>query len=857
MHPIRTLTVVPFLPEKLERLRELALNFRWAWDNDTRELFRRLDRDLWEAVGHDPVRLLASLQQTQLEEAAADDAFLAHLDRVCESYDEYMEASSTWCRREHSAVHNLQIAYFSAEFGIAECLPIYSGGLGILAGDHLKSASDLGLPLVGVGLLYQEAYFHQYLNQDGWQSELYVDNDFYNMPLVLERRPDGQPLTVEVDLPGRKLVAQIWRASVGRVPLYLLDANLPVNNPEDRDVTERLYRGDPDVRIRQEILLGIGGVRALRALGLHPTVYHMNEGHSAFLSLERIREMIHENALSFGEAREACAVGNIFTTHTPVPAGIDYFSPEAMDRYFGSYYRELGLSLDEFLGLGRKNARDVNEPFCMAVLALRLASFRNGVSELHGAVSRRMWQSLWPNLPVDEIPITSVTNGVHPLTWISGSEVGVLYNRYLGPRWLEDPTNRSVWEAVDRIPNEELWNAHERQRERLVSFTRQRLRTQLTGRGASRAELDVASEALDPSALTIGFSRRFATYKRATLIFRDPDRLAKILGNREKPVQLIIAGKAHPEDNAGKELIRQIIRLAHREDLRRRVVFIEDYDMDVARFLVRGVDLWLTTPRRPLEASGTSGMKVALNGGLNMSVLDGWWAEAYRSEVGWAIGRGEEYPDTEYQDEVEANAIYDLLEKEVVPLFYDRGRDSLPDGWIARMKASMRHLCPVFNTNRMLCEYSERFYVPAASRYHDLIADGASRARELASWKSRVFQNWAKVRMAALQMDGDDRMTVGSDLKVQAEITLGDLAPEDVVVELYHGPIDSSHQIAHGTAVPMTYVGRNGDGNHTFAARIALHDTGLHGYTLRILPKHEDMVSAFDTGLIRWADSSV
>jgi len=589
MRPSHTFRVIPSLPASLERLRDLAHNLSWAWNHDAIDLFRRLDRDLWETTLHNPVLMLGTIRQERLEEAMADDGFMAHLERVGRDLDRYMQARSTWYSKNYPDGDGARIAYFSAEFGLTESLGIYAGGMGILAGDHLKSASDLGLPLVGVGLLYQQGYFRQYLNPDGWQQEQYPDNDFYNLPITLERQLSGAPLTVEVEYPGRTVKAQVWRAQVGRVPLYLLDANVEGNRSDDRDITDQLYGGDSDMRIRQEILLGVGGIRALEQLSLRPTVCHMNEGHSAFLALERIRLLMQDCKLDFAEAREAAMAGHVFTTHTPVPAGIDWFHPDLIDRYFSSYYPRLGVSRHEFLGLGRMNPNDPNGYFCMAILAMRLAYRINGVSRLHGRVSRNLWQEVWPQVPTDEVPILGITNGIHARSWISNDMAG-LYDRYLGPRWSERPGDAKIWQQVTRIPDEELWRTHERRRERLVAFARQRLRDHLEQRGGSPSEISHADEVLSPEALTIAFARRFATYKRATLLFRDVERLARILGDKDRPVQLIFAGKAHPQDNPGKELIRQIINHARRPELRSRIVFVEHYDMVVARTLAQAVE---------------------------------------------------------------------------------------------------------------------------------------------------------------------------------------------------------------------------------------------------------------------------
>jgi len=554
MRPIYTITITPSLPAGLERLHELAQNLWWAWHMEAIDLFRRLDRDLWETAGHNPVLMLVTIEQQRLEEAARNEAFLAHMRRVLERFDSYMQSQTTWFQKRYGASQAVTIACYSAEFGLTDCIPDYSGGLGILAGDTLKSGSDLGVPMVGVGLLYQRGYFRQYLSADGWQQERYPENDFYTMPIQLERHQDGTPVTIEVSYPGHSVKAQVWRAQVGRVPLFLLDTNLEANSLEDRSITDQLYGGDMDMRIRQELVLGIGGVRALKALGIWPSVCHMNEGHSAFMALERIRLLMEEHNLSFAEAQEAATAVNIFTTHTLVPAGLDVFPPYLMDRYFADYYPSLGLSREEFLALGRVNASDSREPFSMAILALRLSANSNGVSTLHSSVSRQMWQGVWPEVPEEDVPIASVTNGIHPLSWIS-HDMADLFDRYLGPAWQEDPADPQVWERVGDIPDEELWRTHERRRERLIAFARRRLRAQLERRGATPSQVESAKEILNPEALTIGFGRRFATYKRATLILRKVERLGHILRDRERPVQIIYTGKAHPADQPAKELI--------------------------------------------------------------------------------------------------------------------------------------------------------------------------------------------------------------------------------------------------------------------------------------------------------------
>jgi glycogen phosphorylase len=861
VRPIHTFSVIPSLPPPIEALRELAYNLRWSWSHDTIELFRRLDRDLWESSGHNPVRLLGTIDQIKLESAALDDAFLAHLERVRGDLEEYLGSETTWFTKHRPPdVAPPLIAYFSAEFGLTECLSIFAGGLGILAGDHLKSASDLGLPLVGVGLLYQQGYFRQYLNQSGWQQEASAENDFHNLPVTPACDAAGKQIVVQVEFPNGPVFAQVWRVQVGRVPLYLLDTNIAANTrPEDRDITDQLYGGDRELRIRQEIVLGIGGYRALEALGLTPTVFHMNEGHSAFLGLERVRRLMESRRLSFAEARELASASLVFTTHTPVEAGHDYFSPEQMDRYFGNYSRFLGIAREQFLGLGRRSLSDPGD-FCMTVLALRLAARANGVSKLHGEVSRHMWQSLWPEVPVEEVPVTSITNGVHFRSWIS-LEMNQLYDRYLGPSWREEASDGDVWSRAQSIPAEELWRTHERRRDRLVSWARRRVHDQRMRRSAPQAEIDAALEILDPDALTIGFARRFATYKRATLILRDLPRLRRILGDPARPVQFIFAGKAHPRDDAGKELIRQIVQIARDPTLGRHIVFLEDYDMAVARYLVQGVDVWLNTPLRPMEASGTSGMKATANAVLNLSVPDGWWDEVWKKPenpktMGWAIGKGEAYTDPAYQDQVEAEALYDLIERDVIPTFYDRGPDRLPRRWIERMKASVGHICHFVNTHRMVGEYAERFYLKAHQQFLALEGGNCERARMLAGWLERVRREWPRVAVEAVAAQDGRSMPVGSQLQVKARARLGALTPADVALDLCVGRLNPAGEIVDSQTIPMRPAAVQAQGDSVvFEAAAPCLASGLHGYTIRARPSHPDLAVAFLPGMIVWAGS--
>jgi starch phosphorylase len=863
MQKVRSFTVLPALPDCLKDLETIARNMFWSWTPESADLFRRIDGYLWEASGHNPVKLLGSVSQARLEELAENNGFLCELQRAGDKLKSYLE-ERTWFEKVCSKYTKPLIAYFSAEFGVHECLPTYAGGLGILAGDHLKSASDLGVPIVGVGLLYQKGYFRQYLNIDGWQQELYIENVFYDMPIELVRKKDDKPLVISVEYPGKRVSAQIWCVSIGRVKLYLLDTNIAGNSPTDRMITASLYSGDSEMRIRQELMLGIGGLTALSALDITPVVCHMNEGHSAFMALERIRQLIRAKNMSFDEAVEATKAGNVFTMHTCVKAGLDEFSPGLMDKYFGSYFRNLGINRKQSLALGRVDPEDDTESFKMPILALRLSSYRNGVSKLHGEVSRNMWSFIWPGLPVKEVPIKSITNGVHTKSWVS-DELDSLYERYFGPNWTDGLADKSIWNEVEQIPDEELWRVHQRCKEQLIVFSRNRLKSQIQRRGAYHTELNWAEEVLDPGALTIGFARRFASYKRGNLLLKDPQRLAKLLSDPKRPVQLVFSGKAHPRDTEGKEIIRQIIHFASQHNARRRIVFLEDYDINVARFLVHGVDVWLSTPRRPMEASSTSGMKAAINGALNIGTLDGWWCEGYTPEIGWVIGAGESYDDPGYQDMVESQAVYNILEHEILPLFYTRSADNLPRAWIRRMKNSIMQVTPRFNTNRMVGDYARRFYNPAATRWQYLTGQDMSRVKTLASWKSNLKSLWPEFSIKDVKIEIKNGETdlepntklpelkVGSEFGVKALLELGRASPDDVSVELYHGSVDARGNIRDASVMKMAHTERSQqDGEHWFAGSMVCTRTGQQGVAVRVLPKNSDMVDPYELGLILW-----
>lgn len=832
----------------LEDLREIAGNLWFSWNMEAVELFDHLDERQWQETNHNPLLTLVRLSSHRLNQIREDEGYREHARRVREKLRSYMQRTRSYdYHLEHPV--DFVTAYFSLEFGLTECVPIYSGGLGLLAGDHLKSASDLNLPLVGVGLMYQEGYFRQRLSADGWQHEAYPRTDFDTLPLEKQTDSSGATLLVEVDLAGEKLLFRVLKINVGRVPLYLLDTDIPENPPRLRSTTARLYGGDGELRVRQEILLGVGGCRALQALGITPSVYHLNEGHAAFALFERLRYFVEEEGLTLDEARQITTSQSMLTLHTPVPAGNDVFDRGLMEKYFRRFAERLGMDFETFLSLGRQRPQDISEGFCMPVMGLKLTARANGVSKLHGRVARDMWRQVWPNADRQDVPIKSVTNGIHIPSYIS-RDLHKLYDRYLEPGWTEDPDNEKIWQRADKIPDTELWRTHERCRTRLVYFARRRLLKQLKARGASLKEIEGADRVLDPETLTICFARRFATYKRATLLFREPDTLARILSNPERPLQIIFAGKAHPADNGGKELIRRIVDAIKQEPFRGRIAFIEDYDINVARYMVQGADVWLNTPRRPLEACGTSGMKSSANGALNLSVLDGWWDEGYLGDNGWAIGWGEEYDDPEHQDEVESRALYDLLEESVKPLFYERGADDLPRAWIAMMKRSIQTICPVFNAHRMVSEYIEDGYIPAARSFKELRADNYVRLRELVSWKKKIETDWGYVAVKEVRVLDESHAVKGQDVKVVVNVETAGHSPEELRVELLHGPIDlwENFKVRHITRLQPIDSGPDSNGQVAFSGLIPLRHTGLYGYLARVTPEHPLLSSS------QWAD---
>lgn len=811
------------------------------------QLFIRLDAATWEKCKQNLVMTLGQLPQEILEEAAKDDSFTANLDRVWLALQVYLQMK-TWFSENQKDNSDMQVAYFSMEFGLDVGLPIYSGGLGILAGDHLKSVSDLGIPLVGVGLLYQQGYFQQYLNSDGWQMERYEVNDWYSMPVTRQNDENGKPLTISVSLAGENLSAHIWKVIVGRISLYLLDTNIPENPQHLRKVTAQLYGGDSDNRIRQEILLGIGGVRALDALGIKPTVFHMNEGHSAFLSLERARQLINHRNITFAEAREIVFASTVYTTHTPVPAGNEAFSHDMMQHYFAFFAEQLELTWEQFYDLGQSESN--SDTFSLTILALKMAAHCNGVSELHGHVSRGMWKGLWPEMLEEEVPIRHVTNGIHTRSWLS-NDMDELMSRYIGPQFIEEPQDQKLWDRIDRIPDLELWRVHQIRKERLMFFARKRLKHQLEQRGGSVTEIKEAEEVLNSEALTIGFARRFATYKRALLILSDVERIKKIITNSTRPVQFIFAGKAHPADDQGKEYIRQLIHFTSDPAIKRHFVFIEDYDINVARYMVQGVDIWLSTPRRPLEASGTSGMKAVANGAINVSTLDGWWAESYDPSVGWAIGSGETNGNSDGLDRIEAEALYNLLEQEIIPMYFNMDRTEIPRQWISLMKRSMKKLGGFFNTHRMVMDYCENFYVKAHNAGKRMKEDNVAKAREIANWRNGVTAKWEQVQIWSELSDVESEVKAGDNLPVKAKIGLNGLRCTDIAVEVLYGSLNVDGKIIDGKIIKLSCEGET-DGNGTFSGEIPCVSGGRQGYAVRVRSDHPDLVHPFTPLLMKW-----
>ena len=863
MNIVGNISVHPPLPQAISRLQELAYNLWWTWNPEAQKLYESIDKELWERVSENPVKFLRTVSLQRLKDAARDPDYLQRYSSVFKRFDTYMaEDANTWFKRSFPGRQNELIAYFSAEFGLHEALPIYSGGLGILSGDHCKEASDMGLPFVGIGFLYPQGYFTQQINAKGGQEAIYEKIDFSEVPATQAVDTEGNPVVVHVDLPGRTVYAKVWKIQVGRVILYLMDTDVEQNAHQDRELSARLYGGDREMRISQEYVLGIAGVRTLRALGYEPTVWHMNEGHSAFLSLERIRELV-QGGMEFDAAAEIVRAGNVFTTHTPVAAGHDAFPLELVDKFFWQFWGQMGIDRERFLALAR-HEHGWGAEFSMTVLAFRLSAYHNGVSALHGKVSRRMWGHLWPGTPEEQVPISHITNGVHTESWLA-PEKRALYERYFSATWTDEGDCSEAWRGIELVPDEEIRSAHLACKEKLVRFLRSRLKRQQLRHGEGHWKLARIDNLFDPEALTLGFARRFATYKRATLIFQDKERLLRILNDPHRPVQIVFAGKAHPADEYGKALIERIYRLSQERGFFGKIAFIENYDINVARHLVGGVDVWLNTPRRPLEASGTSGQKAAINGAPNFSILDGWWGEGYDAESGWAIGEEREYKDEETQDEADALSLYTILEEEIVPEFYDHKAV-----WTARMRSAIASCGPRFSMRRMLAEYTRSLYVPAMNSSFSFRDDLGESALHLSHWKQHVRNEWQTVFVAVPELPPTQAMT-GDSIEIEAQVWLGRLSAKDIAVELvtFAAPngeetmmpsTEQQNPVALQSVTMQAVIPAHQELGHDthdnsvrYRGTFVPEETGKYSFGVRARPQHPGLIHPLELGLSAWA----
>jgi glycogen phosphorylase len=855
MQPLHTFNVVPKLPSELESLRELVFNLWWTWEPQARGLFRHLDPELWHRTNHNPLRMLQLCKQARLEEVASDDDFLREMKQVSAKFRAYMGRQDTYGKlRKESPLQEGPVAYFSAEFGFHESVPNYSGGLGILSGDHCKSASDLDLPFVAITLLYKQGYFRQQIGKDGWQESVGLNQNFSHLPLREALDTAGVPLVVEVAILGRSVKARVWALAIGRITLYMLDTDVAGNADEDLGITAQLYGGDHEMRIKQEIVLGIGGIHALNAMGIKPRTYHMNEGHAAFIALELIRRRVQDEKLDFYSALQVTAAAAVFTTHTPVPAGNDAFPLDLIRKYFGDYPAKVGIDFATLASFGQFR-NEPTEPFSMTILALRTSRHANGVSELHGRVSQTLWKDVWQGVPVHEVPITSVTNGIHTKTWMA-PEFGALYDKYL-PGWEEHLIDADFWRKVIDIPDEDLWSTHLKLKQRLIDFARERVRTQRSRLGESPESIRNISRLLNPEVLTIGFARRFATYKRATLLFSDLDRLRRLLANTERPVQFVFAGKAHPKDEPGKKFIQAVYQTSRIPEFENRIVFVEDYDHYVGRRLYQGCDLWLNNPRRPLEASGTSGMKLPPSGGLNLSVLDGWWCEGYNGKNGWAIGAEipestEQLKDAKFEDDVDVASLFHILETQIVPLYYAKPDGRLPLAWIQLMRESIRSVLPVFNTHRMVKEYAERLYEPAAKAHTALAAGGCKKAVELSKWKDTIRKHWPQIRVTDVKAEAATEVKVGDEVKVSVTVHLDGIEPEYVRVQVYGGETENN-LIVKPQTVDLAKAKKLEAGHYLFEGLLHARESGTYGMNVRVIPTHPHLIQAHELRLITWA----
>lgn len=852
--------ITPEIPASIIRIKDLAYNVWWVWNPGAQELYKKIDQKLWEDVHHNPVKFLLEAKLKDLEAAAQDSSYKELYKAVFAEFDQYMNEENTWFNQNYPEQKGELIAYFSAEYGIHESLPIYSGGLGVLAGDHVKSASDIGIPYVGVGLLYKQGYFTQRINVEGWQEAVYYNLDFSQLPLNKVMNAQGEQLVIDVDLPGRKVYANIWYIQAGRVRVYLLDTNNTKNKTEDRWFTSQLYGGDQEMRITQEILLGIGGVKALRALGYNPTVWHMNEGHSVFLGLERIRELVEKEGLGFYEALEIVKSNTIFTTHTPVPAGNDAFPLHLQAKYFKNYWESVKITESQFMDLGKEIEPNGYQIFSLTVLALKLAGRANGVSELHGHVSRKIWEKVWEGVPFEENPITHITNGVHTETWMA-PEFKTLYDKHLGKEWKRNINQADYWKKIKDIPNEDVWSIHEGLKKRMVDFVRDRAAGQWARHGISLTDIHTDTDMLlNPGYFTIGFARRFATYKRAVLVFKNMERLKKILNNPDMPMQIVFAGKAHPKDKPGQEFIKSVFDIAKLEGFKGKIFFVEDYDMNVARYLIQGVDVWLNTPRRPLEASGTSGQKGPINGIINFSVLDGWWRESYfmNNLSGWSIGQDKDYSNPENQDGEDANDIYNKLEKEILPMYYKRDQHGIPNDWVNRMKESMMTVLPHFSTDRMVKDYTQKLYLPSIAQGKNFSKENFKIGKNVSSWKNYIHTLWNQVYIEpdSIKPSGEFlEASLKEGCKVNAVVRLGGIKSDDVSVEIFYRKVDDKGTVVADTLTcKMEKVEDVGNGRVRFEGFLKPLNAGHYEYTIRVMPYNTNLAHKHEIGLIKWVD---
>lgn len=853
MYIFNKITVNPQLPKRVGELLDIANNLWWSWNSEFLRLFKEIDSDLWETVGKNPVKFLKLVSQDKLEDIAKDEEFLAKYDEVVNHFNSYMQTKETWFSKNYPNNANDLIAYFSAEYGIDEIIPIYSGGLGILSGDHLKSASDLGLPFVAVGLLYKNGYFNQKIDGYGTQKTEYTNIDLDNLPILPVKDENGEDLIIDVDFPDRKLYLKIWKIVVGRISLYLMDSDIDKNIAEDRVVTLRLYGGDQEMRIRQEIVLGMAGIKLLKRLGLKPSVYHMNEGHSAFLTLEVIKDAMEEKQVSFEVAKSMCSAKTVFTTHTPVPAGNDIFPIELMDKYFSNFWPKLGISREDFLRLGMKNSQGLEQGFNMGMLALRIAGKKNGVSKLHGAVSRRLFSDVWPNIAPDESPIEYVTNGIHTCSWLAPS-MKKLFNQYLKPYWQDNIQDDETWNDIKNIPNKELWDTHTDRKKKLCALVKSNITTRLKSSGYNYEEINEIVSKLNPNALTIGFARRFATYKRATLIFRDLERLTQLLNNPERPVQLIFAGKAHPADKEGQDLIKYIHEVSMKPQFKGKIFLLENYNIAMSRYLISGVDVWLNNPRRPMEASGTSGQKASVNGVINFSVLDGWWAEGYNQKNGWTIGDNTEYQSYEEQDIADSESLYNTLENKIIPLYYENKKeDGVSDKWMEMFKNSIISTGGKYSTSRMVIDYTRDYYMELAnlSKNHYQNLDEVI---DFTNWKKNLYASWKDIKIT--QNNNLDNITIdaGNQIEVHCIVNLPEnIDCNSIRTEVYYGKILENGIMEQIQTVPMNLIEQD-DENRTYkySAKIELKTGGNYGYTFRVMPQTDMMLDTANLDLIQW-----